>query len=55
MTDGATTGTTRSIICPNGAAPPPAPLALGVVGKLATDLGKRGQGPGAEVVGIGLA
>jgi hypothetical protein len=41
MTDGATTGTTTSIICPNGAAPPPAPLALGVVGRLATDLGKR--------------
>jgi hypothetical protein len=41
MTDGATTGMTTSIICPNGAAPPPAPLALGVVGRLATDLGKQ--------------
>jgi hypothetical protein len=41
MTDGATPGTTTSITCPNGAAPPPAPLALGVVGRLATDLGKR--------------
>ena len=41
MTDGVTTGTTTSITCPNGAAPPPAPLALGVVGRLATDLGKR--------------
>jgi hypothetical protein len=41
MTDGTTTGTTTSIICPNGAAPPPAPLALGVVGRLATDYGQH--------------
>jgi hypothetical protein len=36
MTNGATTGTPTSITCPNGAAPPPAPLALGVVGRLAS-------------------
>lgn len=41
MTDGATTGTTTPITCPNGAAAPPAPLALGVVGRLATGHGKE--------------
>lgn len=36
MTNGVTTGTPTSITCPNGAAPPAAPLALGVVGRLAS-------------------
>jgi hypothetical protein len=36
MTNGVTTGTPSSITCPNGAAPPAAPLALGVVGRLAS-------------------
>jgi hypothetical protein len=36
MTNGTTTGVPASIICPNGAAPPAPPLALGVVGRLAS-------------------
>jgi hypothetical protein len=36
MTNGSTTGEPTSITCPNGEAPPPAPLALGVVGRLAS-------------------
>ena len=41
MTNGSTTGTPTSITCPNGAAPPAAPLALGVIGRLARDHGSR--------------
>jgi hypothetical protein len=42
MTNGTTTGVPLpSVTCPNGAAPPAAPLALGVVGRLAIDHGNH--------------
>ena len=41
MTNGSTTGTPTSITCPDGLAPPPAPLALGVVGSLASHNGNQ--------------
>jgi hypothetical protein len=42
MTNGTTTGIpAASITCPDGAAPPAAPLALGVVGRLASDHGNH--------------
>jgi hypothetical protein len=42
MTNGTTTGVpAASITCPNGEAPPAAPLALGVVGRLANDHGNQ--------------
>jgi hypothetical protein len=43
MTNGTTTGVPASITCPNGAAPPAAPLALGVVGRLASDHDQQGN------------
>jgi hypothetical protein len=41
MTLGSTTGMDASITCPNGEAPPPAPLALGVVGSLVSHNGSQ--------------